>query len=156
MTDGAPRWLDVLIETDAFQGSDRAAWLAGENTHIACSLSALRGWLAPILAARSSAPDTRVTVQLPPVGAQSAQQLLDAGFILRRRSVRGPPQCAETDTPAALPAPSEWWSFGSRRSMPPAHVLDLAEAERRMDPRDRGEMADDPDRKLMRAYLPVP
>ena len=154
--DGAPRWLDVLIETDAFQGSDRAAWLAGENTHIACSLSALRGWLAPILAARSSAPDTRVTVQLPPVGAQSAQQLLDAGFILRRRSVRGPPQCAETDTPAALPAPSEWWSFGSRRSMPPAHVLDLAEAERRMDPRDRGEMADDPDRKLMRAYLPVP
>jgi hypothetical protein len=35
--------------------------------------------------------------------------------------------------------------------MAPAHVLDLAEAERRMDPRDRGEMADDPDRKLMRS-----
>ena len=153
---GAQRWLDVLVDSDAFQGGDRAAWLAGGNTHIECSLRDLRGWVAPVLAARSSAPDTRVTVQLPPVGAESAQQLRDAGFIFRRRSVRGPPVFAEADAPALLPSPSEWWSFGSRRSLAPAHVLDLADAENRMDPRDRGEFADDPDRKRMRAYLPVP
>ena len=153
---GSQRWLDVLIDSDAFQGGDRSSWLAGGNTHIECSLRDLRGWIAPALAARSSAPDTRVTVQLPPVGAESAQQLRDAGFIFRRRSVRGPPVFAEADAPASLPSPSEWWSFGSRRSLAPAHVLDLADAESRMDPRDRGEFADDPDRKRMRAYLPVP
>jgi hypothetical protein len=31
---GSQRWLDVLIDTDAFQGGDRAAWLAGGNTHV--------------------------------------------------------------------------------------------------------------------------
>ena len=70
--------------------------------------------------------------------------------------MRGPPVFAEADASASLPSPSEWWSFGSRRSLAPAHVLDLADAESRMDPRDRGEFADDPDRKRMRAYLPVP
>ena len=127
---GSQRWLDVLIDSDAFRGGDRSSWLAGGNTHIECSLRHLRGWIAPALAARSSAPDTRVTVQLPPVGAESAQQLRDAGFIFRRRSVRGPPVFAEADAPASLPSSSEWWSFGSRRSLAPAHVLDLADAER--------------------------
>ena len=99
---GSQRWLDVLMASDAFQGGDRSSWLAGGNTHIECSLRGLRGWIAPVLAARSAAPDTRVTVQLPPVGAESAQQLRDAGFIFRRRSVRGPPVFAEADALACL------------------------------------------------------
>ena len=66
---GEQRWLNALVETDAFQGGDRAAWLAGSNTYIACSLRDLRGWLVPILAARDADPDTRVTLQLPPVDA---------------------------------------------------------------------------------------
>ena len=68
---GSQRWLDVLMDSDSFQGGDRAAWLAGGNTHIECSLRDLRGWIAPVLAARFSA------VQLPPVGAEAAQQLKD-------------------------------------------------------------------------------
>ena len=72
---GSQRWLDVLIDSDAFQGGDRAAWLAGGNTHLECPLRDLMSWIAPALAARSSAPDTKVTIQLPPVGAESAQQL---------------------------------------------------------------------------------
>ena len=61
---GASRWLDVLIDTDAFQGSDRTTWLAGENTHVACSLTDLRGWLVPILAAREADPELQLQLQL--------------------------------------------------------------------------------------------
>jgi hypothetical protein len=113
------------------------------------------GWLGACSSALRAAPGTRVTFQLPPLGARSVADLVAIGFSFSRRSVRGPPAFATPDDPAASSSPSEWWSAGARRSQIPAFSLDLDVAESLMDPRDRGEMTDDPARKRMRAYLPV-
>ena len=77
------------------------------------------------------------------------------GFTRVRVSKRGRPSYATANGVAHQVVPSEWWSAGERRSTPPSFRLDLDEAEKQMDPRDRGERMDDAEAKLMRTFLPV-
>ena len=55
-----------------------------------------------------------------------------------------------------MPTPSEWWAAGCRRNVAPSFMLDLDEAERRMDPKGRGEYAESDEAKRARSHLPVP
>ena len=98
---------------------------------------------------------TRVMVQLRLLSDAEAASLRALGFTRARVSKRGQPAYATATEVAHLLEPSEWWSAGERRGQPPSFKLDLDEAEKQMDPRDRGEVKDDADAKRMRTFLPV-
>ena len=100
--------------------------------------------------------DGEMVLQLRAASRHQRRLLLAAGFRLVRASQVGEAAYAEVGALARLPTPLEWWAAGARRNVPPSFMLDLDEAERQMDLKDRGEFAESAETKRARTYLPVP
>ena len=150
------RFLDSMRDTPPAPVAERQAWLEGHSSHLELSWDQWAAHWRPLVLGALSVPNTRVVLQLLPASGSQRRELVSSGFRLVRSSTRGAPEFAEGAQRAALPTPSEWWAAGCRRNVAPSFRLDLDEAERRMDPKDRGEYAESDEAKRARSHLPVP
>jgi hypothetical protein len=153
-TAGRPRWLSAIHGETEAPAEDRVGWLCGKSTHLHVSWRQWREWQLPVSEALRT-PGTRVMLQVRRLSDAEASSLRAVGFTRVRVSKRGRPAYATASEPAMQAEPHEWWSAGERRSCLPGFRMDLDEAKAQMDPRDRGDIKDDPKAKLMRTFLPV-